>query len=394
MKLLFYSHSFAPNIGGVESIALSLLCGLVDRRAANGPRFDLTVATQTPAADFNDGGLPFPVVRRPNTLQLWDLIRTADVVHLAGPALLPLVLTHVSRRPLVVEHHGYQAICLNGVLVQQPAATICPGHFQAGNYSQCLRCRARETSWWRSVVDLLAMFPRHYLARHAARNIAISAHVQRRHVLPNATVIYYGLEKEPPRGNSFNLISSANRKVRFAYVGRLVPEKGLPVLLRAAELLKSKLNQFEILFVGDGPERHSLERLAQQTGLREIVRCTGFLSGATLTRELRDVDVVVMPSAWEETAGLAAIEQMMRGRLVIASRIGGLGEIVGDAGLTFESGNAPELAQCLDRVLENPSLIDTFGGKARERAQQLFLRERMIAEHVAVYVEACRHRAK
>jgi glycogen(starch) synthase len=177
-------------------------------------------------------------------------------------------------------------------------------------------------------------------------------------------------------------------------VGRLVPEKGLPVLLRAAEALKSRLNQFEIFFVGDGPERPKLEALAEQTGLREITHCTGFLSGSALAKELNSVDVVVMPSAWEETAGLAAIEQMMRGRLVIASRIGGLGEIVSDAGLTFEAGNATKLAQCLDRVLDDPTLIDAFGARARERAQQMFLRERMIAEHIAVYVEACRDRAK
>ena len=104
-----------------------------------------------------------------------------------------------------------------------------------------------------------------------------------------------------------------------------------------------------------------------------------------MTDELRDVQAVVMPSVWEETAGLAAIEQMMRGRLVIASDVGGLGEIVGDAGLKFPPGDAGALADCMRKVLRDPSLIESFGRKARERALRLFTRSRMTEEHARLY---------
>jgi glycosyltransferase involved in cell wall biosynthesis len=92
-----------------------------------------------------------------------------------------------------------------------------------------------------------------------------------------------------------------------------------------------------------------------------------------------------MPSVWEETAGLAAMEQMMRGRLVIASDIGGLGEIVGDTGLKFSPGDAVALADAMRKIVLRPALVDSFGKIARERAQKLFQRERMIAEHASVY---------
>jgi glycosyltransferase involved in cell wall biosynthesis len=95
-----------------------------------------------------------------------------------------------------------------------------------------------------------------------------------------------------------------------------------------------------------------------------------------------------MPSVWEETAGLAAIEQMMRGRLVIASNIGGLGEVVGSAGLRFAPGDATALAECMRRVLHQPQLIDAIGREARVRALTLFARHRMIDEHRRVYREA------
>jgi glycosyltransferase involved in cell wall biosynthesis len=104
-----------------------------------------------------------------------------------------------------------------------------------------------------------------------------------------------------------------------------------------------------------------------------------------MVKALRDVRVVIIPSVCEETAGLAAIEQMMRGRLVIASDIGGLGEVVGDAGLRCEPGNADSLASCMKSVLLNRSLIDSIGKNARKRAMQLFMRARMIQEHATIY---------
>jgi len=122
--------------------------------------------------------------------------------------------------------------------------------------------------------------------------------------------------------------------------------------------------------------------------LENHIRITGYLAGAALAESLRDVRVVVMPSIWEETAGLAAIEQMMRGRLVIASDIGGLSEVVGSAGLCFAPGDAIALSECMRRVLHQPTLIDAMGREARVRALSLFARQRMIDEHRQVYREA------
>jgi glycosyltransferase involved in cell wall biosynthesis len=76
---------------------------------------------------------------------------------------------------------------------------------------------------------------------------------------------------------------------------------------------------------------------------------------------------------------------MMRGKLVIASDIGGLGEIVGDAGRKFAAGDARALADAMRAVVVDPSLIKTIGETARTRARALFQRERMIAEHAELY---------
>jgi glycosyltransferase involved in cell wall biosynthesis len=168
-------------------------------------------------------------------------------------------------------------------------------------------------------------------------------------------------------------------------VGRLVPEKGIPVLLEAGKILKAEGHNFEIRIIGDGRERPQLEELIQREKFESFTSITGFLTGEAFARALRDVSVVVMPSTWEETAGLAAIEQMIRGRLVIAADIGGLTEVLGDTGLKFAPGDAVSLASCLRSVIENPALIALYGEKARSRALQLFQRSKMLTEHSQIY---------
>ena len=95
-----------------------------------------------------------------------------------------------------------------------------------------------------------------------------------------------------------------------------------------------------------------------------------------------------MPSQWEETAGLAAIEQMMRGGVVVASDIGGLGEVVGDAGLRFKVGDSDALYSRLREVIERPSLRASLSLAARRRAMHTFSRNRMIEGHISAYRRA------
>jgi glycogen(starch) synthase len=393
MKILLYSHFFAPSIGGVETIVLSLARGLAELRSpSGGPEFDLLLVTQTPAENFDDCSLVFRTIRRPSLVQLWHLIRGSDVIHVAGPSLAPLFLSRLAGKPVVLEHHGYQAICPNGLLLHEPDKSVCPGHFQAGRYAKCLRCNAQGASWLRSWISLLLMFVRHWLARRVAANLAITQHSLRRHALPRSSVVYYGIEDSSVHSPQTGSDCAALPTLCFAFVGRFVQEKGIPVLLEAARILLAEGYTFEVRLIGDGPERSHIEEIIVRHNLSTCVHITGFLKGAALAEALRAVHVVVMPSVWEETAGLAAIEQMMRARLVIASAIGGLREVVGPGGLTFPAGDAPALADHMKAVLQNPTLLETLGQNARDRALKLFLRGRMIVEHIELYRKVVRGR--
>ncbi|HYL10254.1 MAG TPA: glycosyltransferase, partial [Candidatus Acidoferrales bacterium] len=223
MNLLIYTHAFAPSVGGIETIVMALAKGLAE--ASPGPdrgKPTITLVTRQPRAQFDDSSLPFRVVRRPSPWHLLKLVRSANIIHLAGPALLPLFLSLLFQKPVVVEHHGYQAICPNGLLLLEPAKTVCPGHFQAGHYKQCWDCNRSSAGSVKSLAMLLLTFPRRWMCRHSTRNIAVSEHVKLRIRPLRSEVIYHGVPDASLPSNSATEVPLAGAPMCFAYAGRLV----------------------------------------------------------------------------------------------------------------------------------------------------------------------------
>jgi glycogen synthase len=121
--------------------------------------------------------------------------------------------------------------------------------------------------------------------------------------------------------------------------------------------------------------------LASELRLRDRAEFTGTLEGAALEAAVSSAIAIVLPSLADETAGLVVVEQMMRGRVIFASDIRGLGEIFGRSGLKFPPGDVGALTECLRQVLADPELHSTLGRAARTRARRSFTQERMIANH-------------
>jgi glycogen(starch) synthase len=385
MKLLIYSHFFAPSVGGVETLVLSLARGLARLRTSSGePEFEITLATQTPAEHFEDGSLPFRVVRQPNLIQVWDLARASDVVHVAGPALAPMILGLLARKPVVVEHHGFQTICPNGQLLIEPAGTPCPGHFMAGRHGECLRCNSGQ-GWIASRKLWLLTFVRRFLCRRVSSNITPTAWLGGLVRLPRVMAIPHGLEFV---GAPVSYSASASQPPVIAFQGRLVTTKGVGILLDAARTLLADNRSFELLVVGDGPERAALERLSQNAPLAGHVRFTGRLLDAELDAALAHATVVVVPSLGGEVFGLVVAENMLRGLPVITSDLGAFVEVLGEGGLTFRTGDAEALAQELRRILDDPALAARLAGMARQRALDFCDFRRMLESHARVYRQA------
>ncbi len=385
MKLLIYSHFFAPSVGGVETLVLSLARGLAGLRTSGGdPEFEITLATQTSADGCDDRSLPFRVARQLSPIQLWDLIRASDVVHVAGPALWPLILGLLARKPVVIEHHGFQTICPNGQLLIEPAGTPCPGHFMAGRHGECLRCNAGQ-GWIASRKLWLLTFVRRFLCGRVSSNIAPTAWLGGLLQLPRVIAIPHGLEFiAAPIAYS----AAALQHPVIAFQGRLVTTKGVGVLFEAARTLLAQNRGFELLIIGDGPERGALDRLSQEPPLAGRVRFAGRLVGEQLDSALARASVVVVPSVGGEVFGLVVAENMSRGLPVITSDLGAFVEVLGEGGLTFRTGDAPALAAELARILDDPALSARLGHSARERAIKFCDFRRMLEAHAQVYREA------
>ena len=390
IKLLFYSHDWFPLVGGVQTVTLSLATGLAEwAKNHPGESFEVTFVTQTPANGMDDSKLPFRVLRRPRLTELIRYIRWADVLHLAGPSLVPQILAWLSGIPTVIEHHGYQSVCPNGLLLYAPEHSICPGHFAKGHYRKCLECNTKDLGRAGTLRSLIMTFPRRWLCGRAARNVAVTDHVAMRIALPRTRTIYHGIHD--PAIASRRIPWDVGNELRIGYVGRLVEEKGLPLLLEAASQLQKDGARFHLTFVGDGPQRVELESSSRQLGLQNYVTFAGELRGPHFESALGAIQVVVMPSRWEETAGLAAMEQMIRGGAVVVTDIGGLSEVVGGAGLKFPENDSAALAACLHQIYENPSLLDSLAAAARTRAAELFNLDNMVKQHVELYVEVIRN---
>ena len=162
-------------------------------------------------------------------------------------------------------------------------------------------------------------------------------------------------------------------------------EKGLPVLLEASSKLSGNGHSFLLRIVGDGTERRRLERMTEELGLRGRTEFVGAVSADAVPGLLAEATAIVMPSVCEDVAPLAASEMLMQGHLVIASDIGGLGEIVDGVGLKFPAGDAVALESCMRQVLERPELVGELREKARRRGVEGFGEKRMVEEHVQLY---------
>jgi glycosyltransferase involved in cell wall biosynthesis len=161
-------------------------------------------------------------------------------------------------------------------------------------------------------------------------------------------------------------VESAGRP-RFAYVGRLVPEKGLDVLLTASARLRGKAS---VVLFGRGPLEPLLRRRIAAEQLPVELR--GFVAGAVLRDELRRSTAAVLPSIAYENAPMALLESASVGVPAVASDLGGIPEMVehGVTGLLFPAGEAEPLADALEHLAARPRDAAELGRNAWRRVQE------------------------
>lgn len=174
---------------------------------------------------------------------------------------------------------------------------------------------------------------------------------------------------------------SQNGPLTIGVVSRLEGIKGMDLVVPAFALVKGCHPEMQLLIVGDGSLRKSMEEQAHKAGLEETVEFAGRQPQEKLSSYYDRIDILLMPSR-SEGFGLTAIEGMARGCVVVAARTGGLPEVVrdGEVGLLHEPEQVEDLAAQINKLIEQPTLWKQFSNEATtyvqrfsfERFSQLF----------------------
>jgi glycosyltransferase involved in cell wall biosynthesis len=175
---------------------------------------------------------------------------------------------------------------------------------------------------------------------------------------------------------------------RIGYAGRLVPEKGLDLLVRAVARLPGK---WHLHFIGDGPEREALRELAGLYNIGGSVSFDGPVPSTEMPSRYHQLDVLVLPSRtrpnWKEQFGRVLIEAMACGVPVVGSNSGAIPEVIGDAGLIFPEDDLDALVARLQSLMQYPALRRQLAESGRQRVLSQFTQAQVAAQTVAVYRE-------
>jgi glycosyltransferase involved in cell wall biosynthesis len=336
MKILFCSVPFRPSVGGIETVS-ALLAEQFHRQG-----HQVTLLTQTP-----EGGdraslhsmEPYAVVRQPSAAQLWALVRQADVVfhnnislRLAWPLLL-------LRRPWVVAHHTW--------IQRQGAGRI-----------------------------------KRWLLRWAT-NISVSQAISQG--LPQPSVLL----PNPYRAALFRRFLGVGRNGDIAFLGRLVSDKGVHVLIDALHRMSAGSARPRLTLVGDGPEVAALQAQAQRLGLLSQVQFAGRMSGEALVCLLNEHHLLAVPSLWEEPFGLVALEALACGCVPVVARSGGLPEAVGPCGRVVPKDDVQAWADALSALLADSDARQALLACAPEHLAR-HRPETVALAYLKVFEDACR----
>ena len=379
-------------------------------------------------------GLALRTIWNPRTYrEIRAIIREErpDVVHCHNtfPLVSPSVYWAASREgvPVVQTLHNYRLACLDGYLFRE--GRVCEACLGRAPW-RGVRRRCYRGSCAQSAVAAATILVHRLLGtyrRKVARYIALTDFAKEKFELAGLpagkiSVKPNAFAPEPAVSRPASHVASracdlrpsncdAAGGGRVVYLGRLSPEKGVDVLLRAWALLTETGADAPMArpdqapggpgaaeprpgpaltceIVGDGPERGALESLAGALGLSGRVRFLGALPREDALRALDGAALLVFPSLWYEQFAIAPLEAMSLGVPVLASDIARAGTIVeeGATGRFFRAGDPAALADALRGLLADPAALRRMGDAARAAFEASDCRpDRNLARLLAVY---------
>lgn len=302
-----------------------------------------------------------------------------DIVHFHQFDHPEILAAMRSSAPVVISAHAYTA-CTSGVHYFRPGEECRRAHGPGCVPNLLLRGCAHV----RNVTTLPTRYERAGRGLQALRSadlaISYSSAIDR-HLATNGITHRTIVPLFPTLAPRPSSAHAGRRRVLFA--GRIIPPKGIGVLVRAARYVDA-----EFLICGDGRSLNAMRGLARRLHVEQRVRFTGWLSREELAEQLADTSLATLPSLWPEPFGLVGIEAFAAARPVIATSTGGVGDWLehGINGLLVRPGDIAGLARALNELLADPDRQLEMG-----LAGQALVRRRFSPEqHLEGLLEAYR----
>jgi glycosyltransferase involved in cell wall biosynthesis len=314
---------------------------------------------------------------------LLDLARP-DIVHAHNiyAGLTPRILDEATFRsvPSVLTLHDYKLACPSYLMLRRgEVCDACVG----STFVHCLARRCHKESLLASAVTTVeAIFNALTRKWQQARLLICPSKFVRELMIRHG----YSPGKLRHVPNGIDLAEwprSSAEDGYVLYVGRLSAEKGIEILVRA-----SVGTPLPMRIVGDGPERARLEELAAR--LRANVHFEGHQEPYRVRAMLQGASALVAPSVWNENAPMTVIEAMATGKPVVASRIGGIPEMVrdGETGVLVPPGDVDSLRAALTKLAKNRGARTEMGRAGRELAEREYSLDRHAERICSIYEEA------
>jgi glycosyltransferase involved in cell wall biosynthesis len=348
MRVTLLPGIWPPDVGGPATHGPELARFLV----ARGDSVRVVTMASAPPTEtpcevvMVDRGRPFPVRYGLLAARAGRSARASDVVYASATYAAAAVAAASARRPLVLK------------LVSDPAFErarrlgIFGGtleEFQTGRGAAVRALRRARTTVLRRAEAMIV--PSRFLAGFAE---AWGVDPARLHVVPNPAPSARPASGGPRSG--------------LVFAGRLTQQKAMHVALAALE----RVPEVELTIIGEGPERERLERLAREAGLNGRVHFAGSLPREQVLEALARAQAAVLPSDWENFPH-AAVEALAVGTPLVATDVGGVGEIIVDGvnGLLVPPGSPEAFGAALERLLGSAELQARLSAQARESVAEL-----------------------
>jgi glycosyltransferase involved in cell wall biosynthesis/tetratricopeptide (TPR) repeat protein/GT2 family glycosyltransferase len=294
-----------------------------------------------------------------------------DIVHHHNLVTLSMSVAEEVRRrgiPSVYTSHNYWLLCPRLYLFQQNLS-LCDGPSPDG--SKCAVCTGQQNKQFEYAKRIEqghklihCNTDRHLAVSQRLRELFIkNGHsADRIHVLQQQPETVDDIWRQV--GSARAIASYAHRPIKIGFIGSLLPQKGVHILLDSMKSLREI--DVECHIFGNGPESY-LEFLRKQD-TDGFIRFHGRYETIQLPDILKESDIIVVPSIWEDCAPLVVAEALAARCLVIGSRIGGIPDFIEDQvnGFLFEPGNSEDLHQILTRIIYDHGLL----GKLQSNIKQ------------------------